>query len=276
MRDFKGKVAVITGAASGIGFALAQQACREGMNVVLADIDEGNLARACKALGDLGTEVLPVITNVGSAESVESLAQTCFETYGQVNLLCNNAGIDTGSDFTDLVWQIPLQDWEDIIHVNLWGVIHGCRSFAPRMVEQKTEGVILNTASMISFFTTPNAPAYILTKHAVMSLSEVLSKQLSTIESLIKVAVLCPELTSTTIMDTAVKDWEPRDAQARETVASMKEMVNSATAPSETASYAFQALRKGHFYLFPKADLWDLVTDRVDQIKQAKADQIAD
>src|SRR5437588_10408324 len=142
MKEFQGKVAVVTGAASGIGRALATRCAQEGMKVVLADIEEQALMQASQELHDTGASVLAVQTDVSKAGDVEALAQQAFDTYGAVHLLFNNAGVGTGMT----VWESSLADWQWVLGVNLWGVIHGIHYFGPRMLAQDSEGHIVNTA----------------------------------------------------------------------------------------------------------------------------------
>ncbi|HEX8789344.1 MAG TPA: SDR family NAD(P)-dependent oxidoreductase, partial [Polyangiaceae bacterium] len=132
MRDLKGKVAVVTGAASGIGRAMAERFAREGMKVVLADVEEKPLAEAVEAIGKGGADAVGVRTDVSKREDIEALARKTFERFGTAHVVCNNAGVGAGG----LGWQQALSDWEWTIGVNLWGVIHGVRAFVPRMVEQ--------------------------------------------------------------------------------------------------------------------------------------------
>src|SRR6266516_5048205 len=143
MKDFQDKVAVVTGAASGIGRALAGKSAQEGMKVVLADVEESALKQAEEELQASGAQVLAVRTDVSQADEVEALAKITFETYGAVHLLFNNAGVGAGTT----VWESSLADWERVLGVNLWGVIHGMHFFVPRMLAHDSEGHIVNTAS---------------------------------------------------------------------------------------------------------------------------------
>src|SRR2546423_9022177 len=174
MKDFQGKVAVVTGAASGIGRGLAEKCVREGMKVVLADVEEKVLNQASAELKALSGDVLAVRTDVSKAGDVEALAQQAFDTYGAVHLLFNNAGVGGGST----LWESTLADWEWVLGVNLWGVIHGIRTFVPRMLEQHTEGHIINTASVAGLISSPGG-IYNVTKHGVIALSETLYHELT-------------------------------------------------------------------------------------------------
>src|SRR5215212_7142945 len=151
MQAFQDRVAVITGAASGIGHSLAFRCAQEGMKVVLADIEEAALRRTAAELQDAGAHVLTVVTDVGKAGDVTALAQQTLATFGAVDLLCNNAGVGAGTT----VWESTLADWEWVLGVNLWGVIHGLRVFVPIMLNQDAECHIVNTASIAGLIAGP-------------------------------------------------------------------------------------------------------------------------
>ena len=168
MKEFRDKVAVVTGAASGIGRGLADRCVQEGMKVVLADIEEPALAQAESELKADGADVLAVLTDVSKASEVEALAQRTLEAYGAVHLLCNNAGVAAGST----AWESTINDWKWVLGVNLWGVIHGLQAFVPTMLEQDTESHIVNTASLAGLKSFFASAAYHVTKHAVVALSE--------------------------------------------------------------------------------------------------------
>src|SRR5215472_5269643 len=156
MKDFQDKVAVVTGAASGIGRALVEKSAQEGMKVVLADVEEGALKQAEAELKAYGAEVLAVHTDVSQAADVERLAEQTFATYGAAHLLFNNAGVGGGTT----VWESSIADWQWVLGVNLWGVIHGIHYFVPRMLAQDTEGHIVNTASSAGWITSSGMGIY--------------------------------------------------------------------------------------------------------------------
>src|SRR5215213_2544837 len=213
MKEFSGKVAVITGAASGIGRGLAEACAREGMKVVLADVDEAALAQAERELKDAGAEVLAVRTDVSKADDVEALARRALDAFGAVHLLFNNAGVGAGTT----VWESTLADWEWVLGVNLWGVIHGVRTFVPLMLEQADECHIVNTASMAGLVSGPALGVYKVTKHGVVALSETLCCELAIMRSKIGVSVLCPGGVNTRIMDSErVRPAGLRNASAGE------------------------------------------------------------
>ena len=175
MKEFKGKVAVITGAASGIGRALADRCVQEGMKAVLADVEVEALAKTEASLKASGATVLAVQTDVSQARDVAALAQKTLEVFGAVHLLCNNAGVGTEA----AIWESTLEVWEWVMGVNLWGVIHGVHAFVPLMLAQDTECHIVNTASMAGLISGPGLGTYKVTKHAVVSLSETLHHELA-------------------------------------------------------------------------------------------------
>jgi len=198
MDDFTGRVAVVTGAASGIGLALAQRWAAEGMRVVLADVEHEPLERAAEALAaEHGAgNVLAVPTDVRDEGAVDALAAATFERFGTAHLLCNNAGVGVGG----LTWTVPADRWRWIVEVNLLSVAHGIRAFVPRMIDQG-EGHVVNTASAAGVLTGPGMGPYFATKHAVVALSESLHFDLQLTGAAVGVSVLCPEWVRTQIAD---------------------------------------------------------------------------
>ncbi|MGH7268898.1 MAG: SDR family NAD(P)-dependent oxidoreductase [Polyangiaceae bacterium] len=195
MRNLKGKVAVVTGAASGIGRAMAERFAREGMRVVLADVEEGALGAAHEAIASTGAEAIAVHTDVSQFEQVDALARRTFEAFGTAHVVCNNAGVSLGGP----AWKVEEADWTWILGVNLWGVIHGIRAFVPRLVAQG-EGHVVNTASIAGLISAPGMGPYCATKHAVVALSECLHHDLIIRGSGgVKVSVLCPAWVKTKI-----------------------------------------------------------------------------
>jgi NAD(P)-dependent dehydrogenase (short-subunit alcohol dehydrogenase family) len=197
MRELKGKVAVVTGAASGIGRAMALRFAREGMKVVLADVEEAPLAVARDEVAAVGVDAVAVRTDVTRWEEVEALARRTYEAFGAAHLVCNNAGIASpvGS-----AWELTQSDWEWTLGVNFWGVLYGVRAFMPRLLEQG-EGHVVNTASIAGLITLPGMSAYAVTKHSVVALSECMAHDLSVRGSTIGVSVLCPAWVKTHIAD---------------------------------------------------------------------------
>ena len=196
MQDLADRVAVITGAASGIGQGLARRFAREGMKLVLADIEEAALLEVEKELRLGGTPVLAVKTDVSRKASVFALADRAFDAFGRVHIVCNNAGVSGGLGH---IWEIPDQDWEWIMAVNVSGVLHGIQAFVPRMIEYGEEGLILNTSSVVGL-TTGTSSVYGVTKHAVSRMTEGLHYDLRAAGSKLRAALLVPGATATNIL----------------------------------------------------------------------------
>ena len=181
MKDFKDKVAVITGAASGIGFGIAKNAIKQGMKVVIADIEEEALSSAQDKLRNFGDNIIAVPTDVSKADSLERLAQETLETFGKVHLLCNNAGIF----IRGVLWEMSLEEWDWVVNVNLWGVIHGIRTFIPIMLNQDENCHIINVSSTAGLISSQHYDGiYTLTKQGVVAISEALSNELDALKTL--------------------------------------------------------------------------------------------
>ncbi|HEY3822435.1 MAG TPA: SDR family NAD(P)-dependent oxidoreductase [Polyangiaceae bacterium] len=253
MRELRGKVAVVTGAASGIGRAMAERFAREGMKLVLADIQEKPLLEARDALAKIGVEALAVPTDVSKWEHVDALARRAFEAYGAAHVLCNNAGVGVGG----ICWETPPAEWEWAFGVNQWSVVHGIRAFVPRMIAQG-EGHVVNTASIAGLLATPGMAAYCATKHAVVAISECLHHDLAVTGNATKVhvSVLCPAWVKTNIADSGRN--RPASSVPRATSASpqqqmMEELVRAAVAggipAEEVAEQVFQAIVNERFWI---------------------------
>jgi NAD(P)-dependent dehydrogenase (short-subunit alcohol dehydrogenase family) len=274
MKKFTGKVAVITGAASGIGLGIARRCMKEGMKVVLADVEEKALANAEAEMKAAGANVLAVLTDVSKAQDVEALAGRTLNAYGAVHLLFNNAGVTTGA----AVWEYTLADWEWVIGVNLWGVIHGVRTFVPIMLEQDTESHIVNTASIAGIITYPASGAYEVTKHGIVALSETLSYELADYSDKIKVSVLCPAAVKTRIIDaernrTVASRTEPKkeltpEVQMRRKA--LRQTLESGMSPNEVANHVFQAIKEEKFYILTHPKWNALVQMRMENILQGR------
>ncbi|HEY8153858.1 MAG TPA: SDR family NAD(P)-dependent oxidoreductase [Myxococcota bacterium] len=257
VKDFQGRVAVVTGAASGIGRALAARFAAEGMRLVLADVEPGALAAAARELEAGGCEVLAVETDVSRADQVEALARRTLAAFGAVHIVCNNAGVFTGGTS----WEAPLADYEWVMGVNLWGVIHGIHSFVPILLAQGGEGHVVNTASMAAVTTMPYAGIYHMSKHAVLALSECLHHELVLRGSQVRVSALCPELVATHI-DTAERNrpahlrHEPPASPERELVQqAIAQGVAGGTPPAKIAERVLAAIREQRFYVLSE-DAW--------------------
>jgi NAD(P)-dependent dehydrogenase (short-subunit alcohol dehydrogenase family) len=205
VEELGGKVAVVTGAASGIGFALAQRFAEEGMHLVLADVEEVALEGAAKQLADSGAEVLAVRTDVSVPAQLDALAVAAGERFGTFHVVCNNAGV---AGHGGPAWGGTREEWEWVVGVNLWGVIDGLRAFLPTLVEQD-EGHVVNTASVAGLAALPFLTPYTATKHAVVGLSEGLFHELALHGSQVGVTVLCPGFVRTNLHESA-RNWPDR------------------------------------------------------------------
>jgi NAD(P)-dependent dehydrogenase (short-subunit alcohol dehydrogenase family) len=199
MYDLRGRVAVVTGAASGLGRAMAEQFAAAGMRVVLADIDAPGVAEAADGLATRGHEAHAIVTDVSRYEDVERLANETFDRFGAVHVLCNNAGVVKNAR----VWALTLDDWKWVLDVDLWSVIYGVRVFVPRMIAQKEGGHVVNTASMTGLLPMPKLAAYSTAKSGVVALSESLQYDLDAEGCDIGVSVFCPGYIATRITDSA-------------------------------------------------------------------------
>lgn len=275
MQDFKDKVAVITGAASGIGRALAERCVQEGMRVVLADVEEAALVQTEQELKATGAEVLAIRTDVAKAGDVAALAEQTFRTFGAVHLLCNNAGVGAGST----IWESTLADWQWVMDVNLWGVIYGLRVFVPIMLAQDTEGHIVNTASIVGLLPFhPSAP-YQVTKHAVVALSEHLYRSLRQQQAQINVSVLCPGWVNTQIMDSGrnrppelhdPSSNEPLSPEDEALIEEMRQAAQSGMSPQQVAEHVFRAIREEQFYILTHPEYNLEVQKRMEDILQQR------
>jgi NAD(P)-dependent dehydrogenase (short-subunit alcohol dehydrogenase family) len=272
MQAFTDKVAVITGAASGIGRALAERCGQEGMHVVLADVDGDALTTTAQALQATGVRALAVVTDVAKVQDVDALAQQTLATFGAVHLLCNNAGVWGGIS----AWESPLAEWEWVLGVNLWGVIHGIHTFVPLMLAQDTDAHIVNTASLAGLLTGRGPAAYRVSKHAVVALSEMLYHQLAQRGANIHVSVLCPGGVDTPLLDAtrprpahgpSARPLRPEEAAIRDAT---QRSVQNGMAPARVAEQVFQALRANQFYILthPAGKAW--VRTRMEDILQER------
>ena len=269
MQIFEDKVAVVTGAASGIGNGLAQKCLDEGMSVVLADIEEAALQRAAEAFAAQGKNaVLPVKTDVSILEELEALAEKTVSEFGAVHLLFNNAGVGGAASFLES----SHTDWEWVMGVNLWSVIHGMRVFGPIMVAQETDAHIVNTASMSGLIY--GHGAYGVTKHGVVALTESAHFELAQLGSKVKVSVLCPGWVNTNILDSSRNRQErfgqasrvqPDEEQARRAELS-RQSVAQGMPPAELADIVFDHIRREQFYILTHDDFNTAVSDRTETI----------
>jgi len=262
MREFRGKVAVVTGAASGMGWAFAERFAREGMRVVLADIEQEALDRAVADLHRQSHDVLGVRTDVMRLESVQALARQALDAYGQVHLVCNNAGVEGYLD--GALWEATTNDWEWTFGVNFWGVVNGVRTFLPIMLAQDADGYVVNTASAVGVVRGSNM--YGITKHAVRALSEALYGQLKQREARVGISVLCPGVVNTRLFagernrPLELRNAEPPPDGVRASDARREawfERASQATAPAQVAEVLLEAIREERFYVYTDHE-WDV------------------
>ena len=271
MEDLRGKVAVITGGASGIGRAVARRAAAEGMRVVIADIEEGALKEAERELTGQGADAIAVTTDVADAGSVRGLRDRALRHYGAVHLVHNNAGVGGGGP----IWEVPEQDWRWILGVNLWGVIHGVATFVPLLMEQR-EGHVVNTASIAGLVTAPFIGPYNATKQAVVAVSETLYKDLEAAgASGVGVSVLCPGFVQTRIADSGRNrpDWAPgREVEGAEDARSLiKDLVDGGIPAEVVAERVLDAVRTDTFYILTHPDTRVAIQTRFEDIAEGRA-----
>ncbi len=278
MKEFRGKVAVITGAASGIGRGIAERCVSEGMKVVLADIDEANLAKAETELKTQGETVLSVRTDVSKRSDVELLARQALDAFGQVHLLFNNAGVGAGG----APWEATWKDWEWVIGVNLWGVIHGVKVFTPLMLAQNTECHIINTSSTAGLIVGGGSAPYAVSKHGVVALSESLYLALQQRNSLVKVSVLCPGLVRTNIADAdrnrpaeLRNEGVPMTPEMQAGLAAFKAILEASMPPLEVADVVFDAIKQEQFYILPDPEWTEVIQLRTDKLLRMENPQNA-
>lgn len=270
MRDFAEKTAVITGAASGIGRALADRCHQEGMRIVLADVQRKALLETANQLRAAGARVLPVPTDVSKPEDVERLAQVTLREFGAVHLLFNNAGVGVRRP----LWEFSLHDWQWMLGVNLWGVIHGIRTFVPLMLEQDTECHIVNTASVLGLVTGPTHGAYKVTKHAIVALTETLYHELTHRGAKIGVSLLCPASVNTEITEcernrpTTLFASGPINEETQMELDFERFYLQAGMPPEVVADQVFQAIREERFYILTHPEWKAAIQSRMEDILQ--------
>lgn len=269
METFEGKTAVVTGAASGIGLALAERFAAARMQVVLADIQEEALDRAVRRLEERQVDVLGVVTNTMLQESVQRLAERAIAEFGKVHVLCNNAGVaSTRSPPITGIWEVPIVDWEWVMGVNFYGVLYGLQSFVPHMLAHGESGHIVNTASLAALM--PGGGIYGVSKHGVLSLTETLYNDLRLRNASIGASVLCPGFVNTNIFDAerhrpdALQD--SRETARDEAMEAVRDMLAQGKDPAEIAQSVFDAIRQGSLYVLPHPAWDDFVRNRVDHV----------
>ena len=260
--NFKGKTAVLTGAGSGFGLECARIGAKLGMNLVLVDVQQDALDQASAEMMAAGAEVFSFRLDVASAQQMQAMSQSVFERFGAPNFVFNNAGVGSGG----LVWENTVKDWEWVLGVNLWGVIHGVRLFTPMMLDAAAkdpswQGHIVNTASMAGLLNPPNMGVYNVSKHAVVSLSETLYQDLRLVSDQVGASVLCPYFVSTGISQSkrnrpAGLDAEkPTRSQLIGQAMTEKAVGSGKVTAAEVAQKVFDAMAVDQFYIFshPKA-----------------------
>ena len=255
MQDFNNKTAVVTGAASGIGLEMAKLFAEQGMNVVLADIEQQKLDDALNRVLALGGEAIAVMTDVGSSESVATLHDAAIQRFGSVQILCNNAGVYTGGH----LWEQSEEDYEWLMRVNQWGIIHGIRAFVPTMIAQGDDCHIVNTASMAALCTLPFAGIYHMTKHAALALSESLFHELAMSAPNIKTSCLCPEQVNTGIATSSRNRPQHFAAESmtemhKLSMVAIKDATADSLPPRVLAERVLQAIKDEQFYILPPDD----------------------
>jgi NAD(P)-dependent dehydrogenase (short-subunit alcohol dehydrogenase family) len=271
MEDFQGKVAVVTGAASGIGRAMATAFAAEGMRLVLADVEPGPLEEAAEELRSGGADVFAVTADVSQPVDVDRIGTAAMDVFGAVHVACNNAGVSGGG----LSWEIDLETWRWILDVDLWGVIHGVRTFTPLIIASGG-GHIVNTASMAGLTSNPGMGPYNVAKHGVVTLSETMYVELQMTHPEVGVSVLCPGWVRTRIHESERNRPDEIDgigvevAETDEGMAALKDMVAGWIAeglqPAYVASLVVAAIREQRFYVLTHPEWQGMVRDRVDRM----------
>lgn len=272
MKKLKGKVAAVTGAASGLGRSMALAFAAEGMDVALADVDEVNLTAVADEVQEKGVRAITLKVDVSQAAQVDAFRDQTIARLGAVHVVCNNAGVAP----LGAVWESSVGDWEWILGVNLWGVIHGVRAFAPALIAQK-EGHIVNTASVAGLISPPGMGAYNATKHAVVALSETLYHDLRERKSKVGVSVLCPAYVPTGIADsersrpkhlaaaTKSPETQAKEAMVRKAVKSGK------ISAAEVAQAVVKAVKADRFYILTHEGITSAIRARMEDILKARA-----
>ncbi len=275
MQDFEGKVAVVTGAASGIGRAMADRFAAEGMKVVLADIEEPALEAAVAELRQQERDVIGVRADTSSYESVQDLAQRTLDEFGGVHILCNNAGVG-GGGLGETIWERSLNDWNWTFGVNWWGVVYGIKTFVPIMIEQDEPAAVVNTGS-VAGLTGGMMDIYSVTKHAVVRASEALHLQLTMRNSPVQAHVLCPGFVATKIGASSrnrpddLWDERPDDAALEAQWAESIERIGElGIPPSEVADKVLAAIRDEQFYILTHDDFDDSIRTRMENILERR------
>ena len=270
MRELTGKVAVVTGAGSGIGRELALACARQGADIVLADVDEAGMAATAALIAPLGRQSMPVRCDVSKGDEVERLAERTYARFGAAHLVFNNAGVGVMGP----VWTTTPEDWTWTLGINLMGVVHGIRAFVPRMLAGKDEGHVVNTASVAGFLSLPGSSVYCVSKHAVVTLSECLWHDLQREKARIGVSVLCPAFVKTGIFDSARN--RPRELAATNPLgneyeeAGRKAIAAGRLSAADVAAITIEAVKAGRFYVLPHAKIKAAIETRMRDILEER------
>lgn len=272
MKKLKGKVAAVTGAASGLGRSMALAFAAEGMDIALADVDEVNLTAVADEVQEKGVRAITLKVDVSQAAQVDAFRDQTIARLGAVHVVCNNAGVAPLGP----LWESSVGDWEWILGVNLWGVIHGVRAFAPALIAQK-EGHIVNTASVAGLISPPGMGAYNVTKHAVVALSETLYHDLRERKSKVGVSVLCPAYVPTGIADSErsrpkhlAASEKSRETQAKEAMV-RKAVKSGKISAAEVAQAVVKAVKADRFYILTHEGITSAIRARMEDILKARA-----
>jgi len=277
IKDFAGKTAVLTGAGSGFGLECARIGARRGMKLVLVDVQQDALDQAAAEMQTAGAEVLALQVDVSDAGQMAHLARRVLERFGAPHFVFNNAGVGAGG----LVWENSVQDWEWVLGVNLWGVIHGVRLFTPMMLDAARKdpsyrGHIVNTASMAGLLTPPNMGIYNVSKHAVVALSETLYQDLSLVTEQVGASVLCPYFVPTGINQSErnrpaeLAAAKPTRSQLIGQAMSDKAVNSGKVTAAEVAQKVFDAVAANQFYIYSHPKALAAVQTRLEDILQAR------
>jgi NAD(P)-dependent dehydrogenase (short-subunit alcohol dehydrogenase family) len=273
MKSFAGRVAVVTGAASGLGRELAARFARERMNVVLADVDEAALARTEGELKAAGAAAIAVRCDVASGADVEALAARALAAFGAVHVVCNNAGVAP----LGVVWENSVADWRWTLGVNLWGVIHGVRVFTPILLGQDDEGHIVNTASVAGLIAPPGMGMYNVSKHAVVALTETLHHDLAARGARVKCSVVCPAYFPSGIAESErarpanLREARAKTAEDLARAAGMRKAVASGRlSAADIAARVFEAVRDERFYVLTHPRILPAVEARMRDILEGR------
>ncbi|GAB2725677.1 SDR family oxidoreductase [Melaminivora jejuensis] len=275
IENFEGKVALLTGAGSGFGLECARIGARRGMKLVLVDVQRDALDAAAAEMQALGAEVLARRVDVSDAQQMEQLAADVQQHWGAPHLVFNNAGVGSGG----LVWENSVRDWQWVLGVNLWGVIHGVRLFTPMMLDAARadpawRGHIVNTASMAGLLNPPNMGVYNVSKHAVVSLSETLYHDLSLVTTQVGASVLCPYFVPTGIIASErnrpadMADEQLTPSQRINAAMTVKAVESGRVSAAEVAQKVFDAAAAGQFYIYSHPQALGNVSSRMDAIVQ--------